>query len=98
MKFTDLSQPQQFAMIDVVSRGGLYRMPCGYDGSMTHTHQTMLALHRRGLVFFRPRSGPMGAVERTKAGLALVVDRFGPAAHGASVALLNATPKRRGQR
>ncbi len=93
MKLDDLSQAQQFALIDVVSRGGLYRM-ASYDGAMTHMHQTMVALHRRGLVRLKPGSGPHGAVERTKAGTALVVAKYGPA-----VALLDLRPKKkRGQR
>jgi hypothetical protein len=74
--FAALSNPMRLALIDLVSRGGLYRIRVGYDGSLTHSHATMVALAKRGLCTLKPRAGCMGAAETSKAGIKVIIDEF----------------------
>ncbi len=88
MKYADLTRAQQLALIDIVSRGGLFRIAAGYDGSIVHSHGTMLALARRGLCKIHRSIGDMGAADPTRLGRKIIIDEFG------GVAALVATRKR----
>lgn len=90
VRFSDLTQPQQFALIDLVARNGLYRTSAGYEGSLhqPHRHVTMIALQRQGLCKIRPMSGCMGAVEPSVAGRLLIKRKFGHESDSAYVAMV----------
>lgn len=63
----DLTPAQQYALLDVVARGGINRIRPGYDGTIVHRHNTMIALTVKGLVALRP-GGCQGWAEPTKLG------------------------------
>lgn len=100
MTFDELTQPQQLALVDIVARGGLYRMPAGYEGSLhqPHHHASMLALAKRGLCKLLPKAGCMGAVEPTATGRKVVSLKFNGTAYGALVVIVDATKKPRRKR
>ncbi|MFH0299802.1 hypothetical protein AAFX91_21725 [Bradyrhizobium sp. 31Argb] len=89
MKYADLTRAQQLALIDIVSRGGLFRIAAGYDGSIVHSHGTMLALARRGLCRIHRSIGDMGAANPSRLGRKIIIDEF-----GGTAALVDAKRKR----
>jgi hypothetical protein len=48
----DLTKPQQRALIDMLSKGGLYSNEAGWHGVHTHRRLTINALERLGLCSF----------------------------------------------
>lgn len=74
--FAALSTPMRLALIDLVSRGGMYRSAGGFLGALAHLHPTMLALEARGLVKILPTFGRARRVEPTKAGERMIMAEF----------------------
>lgn len=74
--FAALSAPQRLALIDMVNRGGMYRINAGYDGSRVHARGVIVALEKRGLCHIKRLAGCMGGVDPTPAGVILILKEF----------------------
>jgi hypothetical protein len=100
VNYADLNQPQKNALIDIVARGGLYRIRAGYEGSLhqPHSHATIVALARFGLCSIRPNVGCMGTVEPTASGRKLIAAEFGSNTYGPAVMMVDASRKPRARR
>lgn len=74
--FASLSAPMRLALIDLVSRRGMYRTAEGYLGAMVHLPATMYALESRNLIDLFPSRGRPNRAQPTKTGERVIRTEF----------------------